>query len=210
MKWNIKDMNGLKFGMLTVVGCEGTDSRGIVRWLCQCECGETKIIPGYVLRRGASNSCGCFRRKIGGDRLRTHGKSRSRVYRIWNGMIRRCTDPRHKDYSVYGAKGITVCSEWLDFPAFYRDMGDPPSPKHEIDRKENSEGYFKENCRWVTCKQNQRNRRSNRSITFDGETKLLVEWAEDRGISAGAISARIKAGWSIEQAITKPTKKYGR
>ena len=210
MKWNIKDMTGLSIGRLTVETCAGTDSKGIVRWSCRCACGNIVIVPGYVLRRGASKSCGCIRKEHGAQILYRHGMSRSRVYSIWFGMVRRCTDPKHKDYPRYGGSGITICGTWLKFLPFYADMGDPPTNKHEIDRKENDKGYFKDNCRWATCKENQRNRTSNRLITHNGETKLLVEWAELSPVAYPTFRSRLEMGWAMEKALTAPLQKLKR
>jgi hypothetical protein len=76
-------------------------------------------------------------------------------------MIDRCYNPRNNHYQYYGARGITVCDEWLNsVEAFARDMGLPPSPRHSLDRINNDLGYYKENCRWATATEQSRNRRN--------------------------------------------------
>ena len=92
-----------------------------------------------------------------------HGMEDTRAYRIWNGIKRRCTNPKDPGYKNYGGRGITVCKEWSEsFQAFYRDMGDPPTENHQIDRKNNNKGYNKDNCRWVLHVENSQNRRSTK------------------------------------------------
>lgn len=204
MRWNIKDMTGIRIGRWTVVSCEGTDEKGYVRWLCQCDCGNTGVIAGYVLRRKASKSCGCLLREVKSAQLTTHGHSRTRVYRIWNGMVRRCTEASNKDFPKYGGRGITVIPNWLIFENFLADMGLPPTDKHEIDRIDGTKGYCPENCRWVTCTEQQRNRSSNVLLTHNGTTKTMAEWAEsDSVVDYATFVYRIRAGWPMDKALSK-------
>jgi hypothetical protein len=95
----------------------------------------------------------------------THQKSYSKVYRTWIAMLSRCRDENNNNYVNYGGRGITVCDEWYKFENFYRDMGDLPFYEAQLDRIDNEKGYYKENCRWVTCKENSRNRRNTKRIT---------------------------------------------
>ena len=92
----------------------------------------------------------------------THKKSYSKIYRTWIAMVSRCRSPTNGNYINYGARGITVCDRWLSFDNFYEDMGDLPFYYAQIDRIDNDKGYYKENCRWVTCKENSRNRRTTK------------------------------------------------
>lgn len=138
-------------------------------------------------------------------RLRSHGLSYSPEYRAWQTMRLRCSNPKNAAWPNYGGRGITVCEAWLDDPTrFYRDMGPKPSPKHELDRIDNDGPYSPENCRWVLRKVNDRNRRSNRRLTHDGQTRTLAEWSECTGIATSVISHRLRAGWSISLALTTP------
>lgn len=84
-----------------------------------------------------------------------------RLYRIWNSIIFRCTNPKSKQYKNYGGRGISVCKEWLDFNQFFEDVWDGSKSNLHLDRMDNDKGYSKENCRWVTPKQNHRNKRNN-------------------------------------------------
>lgn len=116
-------------------------------------------------------------------------------------MKERCLRPSHESYHRYGGRGITVCERWLKFENFLSDMGKRPSGM-ELDRKNNDGNYEPGNCRWRTCKQNNRNKSTNVRYTALGETLTQVEWSEKTGIKSNTIRQRIKAGWSPERALT--------
>lgn len=139
--------------------------------------------------------------------MTTHGRSKSRVYRIWDSMLSRCKNPNHTSYHRYGGRGVRVAERWLKFESFFEDMGEPPTSKHTLDRRDNSKGYEPENCRWATRSEQQRNRVSNVHLSAFGEVKLLIEWVEDPRceVSYGTVRARLRRGWSPEEAIfTRP------
>src|SRR5258708_13560785 len=95
-------------------------------------------------------------------------------------MINRCYNKNFPAYKNYGARGIKVCSQWLtDFDKFLYDMGPRPGGL-TLDRKDNSKDYSPENCKWSTASEQQRNTRANIRLTIFGETKTLIEWANDR------------------------------
>lgn len=138
---------------------------------------------------------------------RKHGMSYSSEYMTWDQMKRRCFNKNRYAYERYGGRGITVCDEWKDsFEAFFKDMGPRPSPEHSIDRIDNDKGYYKENCRWATMKEQSNNRHSNHLITYQGETHTINQWASQVGISQITLRSRILNGWSIERALTEPTR----
>lgn len=200
-----------RFGKLVAIKPRGSNKDKKILWLCLCDCGNKTIVTGKSLKNGHTKSCGCLvleQAKQMGLNNKTHGHSqggkRSKIYMVWGSMIRRCTNPEHKYYSDYGGRGITVCGRWMKFPDFLKDMGKDWKSGLTLDRENNEKGYYKKNCRWVTWKQQQRNRRNNRLITYNGKTQLLIEWAEETGIDRKTIAARIKRGWSIEKALTTP------
>lgn len=138
--------------------------------------------------------------------FRKHGLSYAPEYRAWQQMRLRCLDPEHAAYASYGGRGITVCDRWREDPAaFIADLGPKPSPKHELDRIDNDKGYEPGNCRWVTRKVNDRNRRSNRFVTFRGETLTIAEWCERLGLPGDTVRWRLSR-WTVEEALTTPVR----
>jgi hypothetical protein len=147
------DLSGKSFGRWFV-----SDYAGKSYWNCVCECGTVRKVNGKNLTLGTSSSCGCYVAEINTK----HGMSRTRVYSIWEGMKQRCTNPKNKNYHLYGGAGVVVCEEWLIFENFYRDMGTPPFLNAQLDRRRPIKGYNKENCRWITPSENNYNRRGSR------------------------------------------------
>ncbi|MCK5601423.1 hypothetical protein KAR91_06135 [Candidatus Pacearchaeota archaeon] len=125
------------------------------------------------------------------------------TYISWVAMLQRCNNPKGPAYHNYGGRGIKVCDRWLKFENFLCDMGERPEGM-SIEREDNDKGYELGNCKWATVKEQSRNRRTNRRLTYNGETKTVVEWSETVGISAGIIGSRLYAGWTIERALTEP------
>lgn len=127
--------------------------------------------------------------------------------RIWRAMLNRCNDPKHSHFQFYGGRGIKVCDRWLGengFDNFKRDMGERPTPKHEIDRRDNSLGYFPENCHWATEHEQSRNKRSNRNLTYNGKTQCLQDWAKELGISRNTLTKRLRLGWDEFRILSTP------
>ena len=137
---------------------------------------------------------------------RTHGCSRLRGYGSYKQMIRRCTLKTHKDYPHYGGSGITVCSEWLNSPmAFFKGVGPAPAAGYQIDRIDSRLGYAPGNVRWVTSQVNNRNRRNNRLLKFEGFVRTTAEWEEVLGLPRCLITKRLNRGWTPSQALGTPS-----
>lgn len=134
-----------------------------------------------------------------------HGMTRTRLYRIYNKMRRRCYCPENHEYHYYGGRGIGVCSEWSSsFIAFYEwAMANGYNDNLTIDRIDHDKGYSPDNCRWVSMKVQNNNRRCNKLATFNNETKTLAEWSDAVGIPYKTLYARVHIyGWSIEDALS--------
>lgn len=146
------------------------------------------------------------------DRRVTHGDTRGGarpcLYRIWDGMRRRCHRVGDPAYAYYGARGIVVCTRWRDsYAAFKADVGDRPSAEHQLDRIDNDRGYEPGNVRWVTSIVNMRNRTCTRRVTAWGETKTLMEWVQDQRCTTSyhVLRRRLdKQGLPPEEAISRP------
>lgn len=197
------DIVGEVFGRLTVTSNLGV-SDGRTQYACRCSCGNYKTVNRNQLLNGVTRSCGCLFKETLNNRNTTHGQSKGRLFRIWNGMLSRCEIPSATGYERYGAKGITVCDRWKrSFEDFRADMGDPPDGNHSLDRKDNTLGYFKENCRWATPKQQAYNSARVRLIEFNGVTANVSDWERASGLG-GCIGYRLDRGWSVRDAILTP------
>lgn len=129
---------------------------------------------------------------------RTHGMSRTAIYRRWADMLTRARNPNYKQAKDYSERGISVCERWLSFENFYADMGDPPTG-YSIERKNNDLGYSPENCHWAPKKAQARNTRTTKLLTVGDETYCQAEWAERVGVTPYQIYKRIKDGWTPEE-----------
>jgi hypothetical protein len=153
---------------------------------------------------GLTKSCGCFHSESARTLSTKHGLRYTRQYDIWYSMIRRCSNPSDKGYKNYGARGITICHEWLDLKKFYDwSITHGYNDSLSIDRIDNNKGYSPDNCRWGTDSQQARNTRVNRRISFNGKEMCLSEWAEKLGLSSQALSRRLRK-WPVENALTIP------
>lgn len=131
-----------------------------------------------------------------------HGMHKTRIYVSWQSMKDRCHNVNSYQYHNYGARGITVCDEWREsFANFLKDMGLPPTNKHTLDRIDVNDNYSKTNCRWATWIEQANNTRRNRLFTINGETKTLTQWIREYNLNANTVRARIRLGWSIEEAL---------
>lgn len=175
-------------------------------WLVRvkCDCGAIKVVRTSSLTCGDSMSCGCLAEENSRKAKKTHGRHGSSIYNTYRSMVVRCTKPWAQAWDYYGARGIGVCDRWLGksgFRNFLEDMGERPSPKHQLDRVDNNQGYSPENCRWVLSKENMRNRRTTIMVSGFGETRPLPEWAERFGICYFKIRDRLRRGDTLEAAV---------
>ena len=201
------DITGKRFGSLVVL--EKVNHKR-TRYKCRCDCGNTVEVDSYYLRHGIANPCQCSKKYHSGEDSATykHGGSRTRLYGIWQGMLNRCRNSNIERYANYGGRGISVCDEWQDFSAF-KEWANSNGYKEDlsIDRVDVNKGYSPDNCRWADSKTQAYNKTTTRTISLNGESHNIAEWAEITGINKGTISSRLNRGWSEERAITVPTGK---
>jgi hypothetical protein len=138
-----------------------------------------------------------------------HGERHSRLYRVWEGMRRRCNDPKFPSYENYGGRGITVCEEWLNNASAFIQWAKNNGYKKglSIDRIDVNGNYEPSNCRWVNAKQQANNRRNNVFITHNSRTQTIAEWENELGFKPGVIGKRLRKGICIKDAITKPLRR---
>lgn len=202
-------MIGRRYGRLVVLSPQGKDSHNNTMWLCRCDCGKEKVIKRYQLTKGATKSCGCLRNEI---RVQTHTKhnlSSHRLYHIWFAMKQRCNDENSRSFSSYGGRGISVCEEWLDFINFYEwALPNGYSENLTIERLDNNKGYCPSNCVWATKKQQARNKRNVPLIEYEGEMKSVAQLCEEYNINPETFRSRLKSGWTFEESLNVPVRKF--
>lgn len=165
-----------------------------------------------MLRKGHTKSCGCYRydqlRDFNTKTKTVHGVATHDAYRgTYHKMISRCYNKKNKNYHQYGGRGITVCEAWLNDPSLFVSWAENNGYKRglQLDRIDNNGNYEPDNCRFVTSKINNRNRRNNVFIEVDGEKKTQVEWIEELGCHMTTLIRHRKKG-TVEDYIRKARK----
>lgn len=189
-----------QYGELTIKKYAGKDKNYFPYFWCECSCGAKKICNLAHLKRGLVTSCGHIQREKSIDNKKSHGLSRSKIYKIYYNMI---------------SRGITVCDEWLDkengFMNFYIwSMDNGYKEGLSIDRKDINKEYSPNNCRWTTDLEQGRNRPTTIWLSYGGYTFPITVWVEITKIDRATIDYRLKHGWTPEDTLrTPPHKKRG-
>lgn len=196
--------NGQVFNRLTVL--KEVEKRAGKRYFeCICECGNHGEYRLVAMRAGKIKSCGCLRNKQNKTVGITHGKRNTRIYTIWHSMKQRCLNLNNINYRHYGGRGIEICNEWRDsFELFYDwAVKNGYSKNLTIDRIEVDRNYEPSNCRFISMKDQNRNKKNNVFIEFNGENLCVIDWAKKLDISNSAMQKRLK-NWTLEKALTEP------
>lgn len=135
---------------------------------------------------------------------RTHGMSKTPLFKVWSSMRERCRNPKCPQYPNYGGRGITICERWQTFEAFFQDMHEGYAAGLMLDRIDNDGPYSPENCRWASRIVSENNKRSNHRLTLNNETHTIAEWARIKGLTPSALQQRIASGLTIQDALTQP------
>ncbi len=185
--------------------------------LYRCVCGRTFTAMRCEVKRGRKKSCGCFARGWRASlRARTHGESlyggsgTTKEYRVWLGMKQRCNDALSPSYDRYGGRGIKVCDRWVSsYETFLADMGRCPEPRYSLNRKDNDGPYSPENCEWASPIAQANNRKGNKRVTINGESRTIAEWCAKTGAKRNIVYQRIKKGWEPSRALSDPPIRHG-
>ena len=205
MRKNLVDLTGQKFGTLLVLKYNGSitnpGGKKESSWLCKClNCGKEYSVRNSIIKR--LKSCGCLQ----ASSIKT--KEDEHIQSVWRGMLSRCRNPNNSYYNDYGKRGISVCEEWHHFRNFQKWCYENGYKIGlTIDRIDNNGNYNPSNCRFITNKEQQRNKRNNRMLKdpFDGEVLCLSALAEKYNIKITTLSNRInRSKLSVYDAITIP------
>ena len=208
-----KNLVGQKFGKLTVVSYIPIKDRENKRrnWLCLCECGKYTQVSGDKLMNGHTKSCGCAVVEHIANVNRKYEFVSKRLYAVYKSMMSRCYNPKAREYENYGGRGITVCDEWngdYGYDAFSKwalnDSGYDVNAEQgqcTLDRIDVGKGYSPDNCRWITNKAQQNNKRSNHLLEYNGEIHNVTEWADVLGMSVHKIRYHVSKGRTIKEIL---------
>lgn len=215
-KGRFKDYADKKFNHLTPLSFDSRDEdKKITYWLCRCDCGKELVLNIKNVKDGHIKDCGCMRAERIKKMAITKTKiapEHKRLYSILSGMKKRCYNKNCESYLDYGARGISICDEWLqDSESFVQwALSNGYSDSLSIDRIDVNGNYCPENCRWTNWKVQSNNRRSNKIIEYQGESHTVSEWADLIGIKRKVLEQRIRkvedGKWSLEDAFSKPIK----
>ncbi len=186
-----------RFGLRLVISKGKVGKQGHQFWICICDCGDIKEIPGHYLLNGRSQKClNCT--------LVKHGMNRTSEYYAWLNIKQRCFNPKAAEYRNYGARGITMWKGYINnFEAFLNEVGKRPSNDHSIDRIDNNKGYEPGNMRWSTAKEQTNNRR----ITFslEGQKVSCIDLSNEIGIDRETIRRMINLECTREEIESYPS-----
>ena len=202
------DITGNKYNMLRVISFYDIQDKKS-RWLCECDCGNKKVLFGKDIKNGNTKSCGCLTHKKKYDEeLEIKIK---RLQHIYYNMKQRCYDKNNPLYKHYGQRNIAVCKEWLkDINNFHTwALNNGYENDLTIERINVNGNYEPNNCKWITKTEQGYNKTNTVLYTIDGITKCLSEWCKIYNIDYHIVYKRLKRGNSIKEALTKPIdKKY--
>ena len=199
------DLTGQKFGRLTVVRFDHKEN-GRKYYLCQCDCGNFKIVSNHSLKSGNTKSCGCLHKEILIQRNkdnRIHHPENERLLRIWRAMLHRCYKETDEHYDYYGGRGIKVCDDWHDFETFQKwALANGYADNLTVDRLDGNKDYCPENCSWATMTVQNNHKSDTKWLTYKGKTQSLSDWCRELGLDYFRIKARLNSlGWSVEDAF---------
>lgn len=199
------DITGQRFINLTVISFSHFNKNRHSVWHCLCSCGKKCLLPKHSLISGRTRSCGCLNSsELRSKRKTTHSLSKHKLYKIYQGIKQRTSNPNEKAYKYYGGRGIK--NEWLTFISFYKwSIKNGYQDGLTIERKDVNGNYCSANCCWIPKKEQSKNQR--RSIKL----KTGVLWRDiaiKNGVNISTFYSRLKRGYTYSDAASKPVKKF--
>jgi len=202
---------GKKYGRWTVIEYdeEKSKEKKCSYYKCQCSCENKTIrsIRGTILNKNKSISCGCLTSEKNKILSTKHSMYGTRIYQIWQGMKHRCNYEKSPNYIYYGGRGIIYDQKWETFEGIFEDMGQSYFDNGTIDRIDVNGNYTKENCKWVSLKEQGENRRNNKKIYLDNEEIILTKYLTNIGITNNVETYKnriLDLKWDIQDAIKIP------
>lgn len=201
---NFKNLTNKKFGYLTPICVdESKKPSSHTYWICKCVCGKTRSLQTHQLTSGKVTSCGCMNKRSKKSSIVSKDK---RLYSLYSSMVARCNNPKSISYKSYGAKGIKVCTEWLNYSCFYKwAKNNGYKDGLSIDRIDNTKGYNPSNCRWIPLCEQYKNKTNNVRFTHNEETHIMSEWCKILGFSYTLAKSRRK---EAKKRNIEPTFEY--
>ena len=212
---NSAEWIGKRFGRLTIIDFEHAKPpyRGWM-WVCKCDCGNVRTLMVTDVKQGKTRSCGCLHDEVCSEKaskFKHSVKDHKRLYSIYNGIKKRCYNENEPRYKDYGARGITMCEGWLNETTGFDNFVEWSSSNNynenmTIDRIDVNGNYEPANCRWVSLVEQSLNKRETKWVDYKGEHVQLIVLCERLGVTYDTVHDRIyKRGWSVEDAIEKPS-----
>lgn len=210
-KNNSEELIGQKYGRLTIEGFHHTGREWL--WVCRCDCGKEKIAKPSEVRNKKVRSCGCYHDEVCKEKatkFRNSVLDNKRLYSIYNWMKRRCYNKTEPRYADYGGRGISISEEWLNaengFDNFVEwSMKNGYTEEMTIDRIDVNGNYEPSNCRWITNKEQQLNKRTTLWVIYNGEKIQLKKLCDSMGVAYDMVHNRIyKMGWSVKDSVETP------
>lgn len=218
------DRTGEKIGRLYVIE-RAPDSilpSGLHKtmWKCRCDCGNIVTVRADSLTGNHTLSCGCYQKEVVSRYMKSlvrkvdYGESRERLHNIWYLMHYRCYNSKCSVYKNYGGRGITVCDDWKNIEGYFNFKKWALSNGYQddltIERTNVNGNYEPDNCCWIPMRAQASNKRTNRLLTYNGQTLTMAEWSRQSGIPYKTLHNRLHYGWDVDMALTQPVKVINR
>lgn len=203
------DLTGEKFGRLKVLGLSPKKSGRKSYWVCECECGNEKLVRSDGLKAGNTQSCGCLKKEQDKLNLTTHHRhmeSKTRLYHEWQHIKYRCNNSNSGSYDRYGGRGIKICDEWNGSYESFRNwaLNNGYSDDLTIDRIDVNGDYEPNNCQWITLPEQMNNRTTTIWVTHENKTQNLTQWADELGFNRGTLNSRYSRDGMRPLELFKP------